>query len=137
MPLIVRWYLRTALVMFVLALLAGTLQSLSVLLPSLPPGLTPVYFHLLMVGWVTQFILGIAIWMLPKYSQEKPRGIETLSWATYILLNVGLLVRAFGEPLAGLYPGTAWGWMLVFSASLQWLAGLLFVINTWRRVKGR
>ena len=137
MPVIVRWYLRTALVMFVLALVVGVVQNLSGLLPSLPPGLTPVYFHLLMVGWVTQFILGVAIWMLPKYSQEKPRGIETLSWVTYILLNTGLLVRAFGEPLTELNPGTAWGWMLVFSAFLQWLAGLLFVINTWRRVKGK
>jgi hypothetical protein len=137
MPVIVRWYLRTALVMFVLALVVGVAQNLSSLLPSLPPGLTQVYFHLLMVGWVTQFILGVAIWMLPKYSQEKPRGIETFSWATYILLNIGLLVRAFGEPLTRSYPGTAWGWMLVFSAVLQWLAGLLFVVNVWKRVKGK
>lgn len=138
MPVIVRWYLKTALVMFVLALVVGLVQNLSGLLPSVPPGLTPVYFHLLMVGWVTQFILGVAIWMLPKHSQEKPRGIEALSWATYILLNAGLLVRAVSEPLAAATPGpTAWGWMLVFSALLQWLAGLFFVINTWDRVKGK
>jgi hypothetical protein len=137
MPVIVRWYLRTALVMFVLALVVGVVQNLSGMFPSLSPSLTPVYFHLLMVGWVTQFILGVAIWMLPKYSQEKPRGIETLSWATYIFLNTGLLVRAFGEPFNELSPGTTWGWLLVFSAFLQWLAGLLFVINTWRRVKGK
>ncbi len=137
MPVIVRWYLRTALVMFVLALIVGILQNLSGIFRSLPPGLTPVYFHLLMVGWVTQFILGVAIWMLPRYSQEKPRGIEKLSWATYILLNVGLLVRAFGEPLNALYPATAWGWLLVMSALLQWLAGFFFVINSWQRVKGK
>lgn len=135
MPVIVRWYLRTALVMFVLGLLVGVVQNLSGLVPFLPPGLTPVYFHLLMVGWVTQFILGVALWMLPKYSMEKPRGVEVLSWATYILLNAGLLVRVFSEPLNYRLPGTNWGWMLVFSAVLQWLAGLLFVINAWRRVK--
>lgn len=137
MPRIVRWYLRTALAMFVLALLVGVIQNFGGVLPSLPPGLTPVYFHLLMVGWVTQFILGVAIWMLPKYSQEKPRGLEALSWATYILLNIGLLVRVFGEPLTQLYPGTPWGWMLVLSAILQWVAGLLFVMNAWKRVKGK
>ncbi len=137
MPLIVRWYLRTALVMFVLALVAGILQALTGPLPGLPPGLTPVYFHLLMVGWVTQFILGIAIWMLPKYSQEKPRGNESLAWATYILLNSGLLIRAFGEPLNTIYPRAAWGWALVLSALLQWTAGLLFVLNAWPRVKGK
>ncbi len=135
MPVIVRWYLRTALVMFVLALLVGLVQNLRSLFPFLPINLTPVYFHLLMVGWVTQFILGVALWMLPKYSMEKPRGVEAFSWATYILLNAGLLVRVFSEPLNDRFPGTTWGWMLVFSAVLQWLAGLLFVVNAWRRVK--
>jgi hypothetical protein len=137
MPVIVRWYLRTALVMFVLALLVGVLQNLSGMLSFLPPGLTPVYFHMLMVGWVTQFILGVAIWMLPKYSMEKPRANEIFSWATYILLNIGLLVRIFSEPFNALSPGTSWAWLLVFSAFLQWLAGLFFVINTWGRVKGK
>ena len=137
MPVIVRWYLKTALVMFLLALLVGVVQNLSGIFPYLFSGLGPVYFHLLMVGWVTQFILGVALWMLPKYSMEKPRGNETLSWAVYILLNVGLLVRALSEPLNYRFPGTTWGWLLVFSAVLQWLAGLLFVVNAWRRVKGK
>lgn len=137
MPAIVRWYLKTALVMFVLALLVGVAQNLSGLLPFIPSSLTPVYFHLLMVGWVTQFILGVAIWMLPKYSQEKPRGIDGLSWSTYFLLNIGLLIRVICEPFNAFSPGTIWGWLLVFSAFLQWLAGLLFVINAWKRVKGK
>jgi Cytochrome C and Quinol oxidase polypeptide I. len=99
MPVIVRWYLRTALVMFLLALVADVVQNLSGMFPFLPSSLILVYFHLLMVGWVTQFILGVAIWMLPKYSQGKQRGIETLSWATYILLNTGLLVGLLANPL--------------------------------------
>lgn len=137
MPRIVRWFLRTALVMFVLALIVGVVQSLGTEFSFIPPGLTPVYFHLLMVGWVTQFILGVALWMLPKYTQEKPRGLEALSWATYILLNTGLLLRAFGEPLNSLQPGKSWGWLLVISALLQWLAGVIFVANSWQRVKGK
>ena len=137
MPRVVRWYLRTALVYFLLALLVGAAIALDGALPFLPASLTPVYFHLLLVGWVTQFILGVAIWMLPKYSTEQPRGVEAFSWATYGLLNAGLLLRAFGEPLNSLYPGSAWGWVLVVSAILQWLAGLLFVVNAWQRVKGK
>ena len=129
MPRIVRWYLRTALIMFVLALVAGVLQALGT------PGLTPVYFHLLMVGWVTQFIMGVALWMLPKYTQAQPRGSDRLSWVGYGLLNAGLLLRAATEPANALAPGGAWGWALVLSALLQWLAGALFVFNAWRRVK--
>lgn len=137
MPPVVRWYLRTALVMFVLALLVGVIQAIGGMGAIGIPNLTPVYFHLLMVGWVSQFILGVAIWMLPKYSVDRPRGIESLSWATYILLNLGLIARAIAEPQSSNTPGSIWGWLLVASALLQWTAGLFFVANAWRRVRGR
>lgn len=137
MPTVVRWYLKTALVMFILSLLVGVFQGLNAITPIVPPGLTPVYFHLLMVGWITQFIFGIAIWMLPKFSMEKPRRSDELSWVIYFLLNTGLLVRALSEPLNALHPGTGWGWALVTSAFLQWLAGVFFVVNSWNRVKGK
>ncbi|HLE29767.1 MAG TPA: cbb3-type cytochrome c oxidase subunit I [Anaerolineales bacterium] len=138
MPTLTRWYIKTALAYFVVALLAGlalAVRSVAAL-PPLFNTLAPVYFHLLMVGWVTQLIFGVVYWMFPKYSADKPRGSENLSWATYWLLNVGLILRAIGEPLVGLQPeaGTA-GWVLAVSAASQWLAGLGFVANTWGRVK--
>jgi hypothetical protein len=139
MPRLTRWYLRTALIWFVAALLvAGLLAIQSVL--RLPPWvltLSPVYFHLLMVGWVTQLIFGIAFWMFPKHSAERPRGSERLGWATYLLLNAGLALRAIAEPWQSLSPGTVPGTGLAASAVLQWLAGVLFVANTWPRVKER
>ena len=73
--------------------------------------------------------------MFPRRSQEKPRGSEILGWATYGLLNLGLLLRGVGEPLHALQPAAGWGWLLALSAVWQWLAGLAFVLNTWRRVK--
>jgi hypothetical protein len=99
-------------------------------------GLFPVYLHLLTFGWLTQLIFGVALWMFPKYSSAKPRGHEWLGWATFILLNTGLLMRAIFEPLNG---NNTWlplsGWMLVVAALLQWLAGLAFVANTWTRIR--
>ena len=50
-----------------------------------------------------------------------------LAWASYILLNLGLLLRVVGEPLTSTYPETGTGWLLVVSALLQWLAAILFV----------
>jgi cbb3-type cytochrome oxidase subunit 1 len=138
MPPLTRWFLKTALVYLVAALLAGALISARNVwvLPPLVTAFTPVYFHLFMVGWVTQLIFGVVFWMFPKYSKEKPRGSETLGWATYLLLNSGLLLRVTAEPLNALQPGAVWGWLLVVSAGLQWLAGLSFVANTWGRVQG-
>ena len=139
MPRLTRWYLKTALLFFVAAMSIGVLLAAGAVLP-LPAGvaaLGPVYFHLLMVGWVTQLIFGVVFWMFPKQSAARPRGREGLGWACYGLLNAGLLLRAAAEPWQGLAPGPLAGWLLAVSAGLQWLAGIAFVVNTWPRVKER
>jgi len=76
MPLLTRWFVRTAMVYFVLALLVGvTLMAQNVTeLPPAVAALSPVYFHLFMVGWVTQLIFGIGYWLFPSYTKERPRG---------------------------------------------------------------
>lgn len=139
MPVLTRIYVKTSLIWFALALAVAFGLAADMLwdLPRLFSVLSPVFFHMFLVGWVTQLIFGVVYWMFPKFSLEKPRGQEELAWATYILLNLGLALRAAGEPLQGLYPAVGWGWLLVVSAILQWAAGLAFVINTWGRVKER
>lgn len=136
MPTVTRWYVKTSFGYLLAALLVGialVAQPVMDPLGSLA-GLMPVYLHLFVVGWLTQFIFGVTFWLFPKYSKELPRGYEWLAWVTFGLLNVGLLMRAAGEPLvaSGLTP---WGWLLVASAVLQWTAGMCFVVNTWARVK--
>lgn len=137
MPPIARLYVKTALVYLVAALATGVLLALSpvLALPAWVGRLNPVYFHLFLVGWLTQLIIGVAYWMFPKFSRELPRGHDRLALATYGLINVGLLVRAVAEPAAALSPALLWSWGLALSALLQWLGGLLFVANTWPRVK--
>lgn len=130
MPLLTRTFVKTAMICFALALALGILLALGV-----TNGLFPVYIHLLVFGWLTQLIFGVVFWMFPKYSAEKPRGSETLGWWTYALLNIGLLLRAIAEPIQSTQPNPLSGWMLVISAILQFLAGLLFAVNSWGRVK--
>jgi heme/copper-type cytochrome/quinol oxidase subunit 1 len=128
-----------ALVFFVIALLLALLISarspLNLDFPA--SAFSPVFFHLFMVGWVTQLIFGVVFWMFPKYTREKPRGSEALGWVVFWLLNLGLVLRLVGEPAQVLYPGVIWGVMLAASALIQWVAGVLFVLNTWGRVKER
>jgi hypothetical protein len=73
--------------------------------------------------------------MFPKYSSAQPHGNEALNWAAYILLNLGLLMRLVGEPLYDLRRALFWTWFLVLSAILQWLGGMTFILNLWKRVK--
>lgn len=137
MPAITRWHLKTALVYFAAALAVGVaIASRGVFgAPAVLGLLGPTYWHLLTVGWVTQLICGVALWMFPKFSAAQPRGEERLSWLAYGLLNAGLAVRVFSEPLMALQPAEWLGWLLALAAVLQWLAGLLYVANLWRRVK--
>ena len=130
MPLLTRTFIKTAMICFALALVLGLLLAWGI-----TNGLFPVYIHLLVFGWLTQLIFGVAFWMFPKFSAENPRGSERLGWWTYASLNIGLLMRVIAEPIQSTRPNLLSGWILVLSAILQFLAGLLFVINSWGRVK--
>ncbi len=132
-----RVFIRTALVYLVVAFMVGGLYLLNQGLnfSGKIGALLYPYYHLLMVGWVTQLICGVAVWMFPPLTRERPRGNERLSWFVYGALNAGLLLRVIGEPLQAWYGG--WGWMLAASAILQVLAIWVFVIAIWPRVKGK
>jgi len=135
MPTLTRWFLRSGLVYLVLSLVIGV--ALAVPHGALLDSLTPVYFHLLMVGWVTQTIFGVAYWMFPRFSPDRPHGSEHLALMTYASLNVGLISRAVAEPMLVLDSSDLWTVVLIISAVLQWLAALAFAVNTWARVKTR
>ncbi len=134
-----RYFIRTALLYLVAAFLVGELvlinQALAI--DGRIGLLMPVFYHLLMVGWVTQLICGVALWMFPPLSRERPRGDERLGWATYVLLNVGLLLRAICEPWHTLAPSLWSSWLLALSALLQVLGIWSFVAAIWPCVKGR
>lgn len=134
-----RFFIRTALLYllaaFILAALILVNQGLG--LDGRISLLTPVFYHVLMVGWITQLICGVALWMFPPFSREKPRGDERLGWVTYAGLNGGMLLRIIGEPMHAIQSWSGWGWMLVVSAIFQVIAIWAFVAAIWPRVKGR
>ena len=120
MPRLTRWFIKAGLLYFVLALMTGVLYQArrEIDLPSWVSMLNPVYIHLLAVGWITQLIIGVAYWMFPKFTKAQPRGSEALGWATFILLNVGLILRVIGEPRVTMRSEPSLGWMLAVSAVL-------------------
>lgn len=135
MPTLSRWFIKSAM----LHLLAALILSLAMLSPlrgkaSFLAAVWPTYLHLLVLGWLTQLIFGVAFWLFPKYSPGQPRGSELLGWTTFCLLNLGLIIRGIAEPWYGLGPRGA---LLILAAAAQLAAGWLFVINTWPRVRER
>lgn len=139
MPLQVRVFVRTALLyLLASALLGGVL----LIAEGLGVGgaiwaFQPLFYHLLMVGWATQLIGGVALWMFPVVSRERPRGDERVGWAAYAALNGGLLLRALAEPAHGLGQRGWTGAALVLSALLQAAAVWLLIAALWPRVKGK
>src|SRR5512145_3244988 len=117
MPRLTRYFIKTALIYLALSLVLGALLAARAAfdLPAELAALSPVFFHLFMVGWAAQLIFGMMFWMLPKYSRERPRGNETLAWSAYILINSGLVLRMIGEPLTALQAGWGLGWLLAVS----------------------
>ncbi|HEU4324368.1 MAG TPA: hypothetical protein VFS21_14540 [Roseiflexaceae bacterium] len=139
MPLLVRVFVRTALLyLLASALLGGALlaaQGLGV--GGAIRAFQPLFYHLLMVGWASQLIGGVALWMFPVASRERPRGDDRLGWAAYGGLNAGLLLRALAEPAHTLGQRGWTGPALVASALLQAAAVWLLVAALWPRVKGK
>jgi hypothetical protein len=132
------YFIRTALIFLLAAFFVGALVLINQgLALDGRLGLLLIFYHLLMVGWATQLICGVALWMFPPHSREQPRGDERLGWFTYATLNSGLLLRVVAEPLYTLRPALWSSWVLVFSALLQVLAIWVFVAAIWPRVKGR
>lgn len=129
MPTLSRYYIKTAF----LHLLFGLGINLIISYQSSLIYLRPIATHLITIGWLTQLIMGVALWMFPKFNKETPRGNEKLAWVVYGLLNLGLVLRAIGEG----FPASGLGWLLVLSALCLFLAGWGFVLNTWARVKER
>jgi len=132
MPPITRWHVKLSLLYLLAGLGLGIAQAMGgggVLFAS--------YVHLLVVGWITQMIFGVAYWMFPRFSKERPRGSSQLAVVAFALLNLGLLLRVVVEPLQTRHPESGLGGLLLVSAVAQWLAGLAFVLNTWPRVKER
>lgn len=134
MPQITRWFLKSSFLFLTLALTLEWGSSLSLLqLPALPPSFRPTIYHLLILGWLTQMIFGVAFWMFPKPSKQEYQR-KTI-YLCFLSLNLGLLLRTASEPFVYSYPHNALKIALILSALLQWIATLLFIYCIWHRLQ--
>ncbi|MDZ7692022.1 MAG: hypothetical protein U5K69_12980 [Balneolaceae bacterium] len=134
MPQVARTFIKTGFVFFIVALGLGValeLESLNL------PSLMPLFWHALMVGWITQIIFGVSLWMFPGRTREEGFKAQIWAWLTYIFLNTGLVLRFIGEPML-LYSTLAiWDILVVGSAVLQVAGGVTYVIEMWPRVQSK
>ena len=139
MPPITRMFIKTGFAYVVLGVALSALWIVHLVWPRYPlfGALQPTALHLIVVGWLTQVIFGVALWMFPPWSKHAPRGPGAVNWACYSLLNAGILLRLVAEPWNTLSPHLELGSLLVVSAVLQVIAVWLFVAAVWTRVRSK
>jgi hypothetical protein len=128
MPRLSVWFVRASL----LYLLAGFLIGALILAQKGIPYssqvwiLFPVHMEFLLVGWFAQLAMGVAFWIVPRFSSGPPRGNERIVWLSFVLINMGLLIGSVQPWL----PTSA-----LLGRVLEVGAGIMFAIGLWKRIK--
>ena len=136
-PLSVRM-VRAALIWLALGFILGGLMLADASVPGSWRGwYAPTHGHILFVGWFLQFAVGIAYWLLPrKRTDDSPLGYnERAANLSFVILNIGLLIRVFAEPAPRVgYMTSLIDELLIGSAVAHVAAIGIFVVQLWSRL---
>jgi len=130
MPRLSCWFTRLALIYLSLGLALGALLLANKGIPfaAWVWAFLPAHGEFLLLGWMTQFALGIAFWILPRRNAPLPRGDERWTWGALVSLNVGIWLYVCA-PLAPFFQ-----WLPLLGRVLEAVALLSFAMGNWRRV---
>lgn len=130
MPRLSALFIRCALLYLAIGFTLGALLLSNKGVPYAPEiwNWLPVHMELVLVGWLLQLAMGMAFWILPRFGQNQPRGDERPAWAAFTLINLGIWLAAAGSLLN--LPA-----FFLAGRSSEALAGLLFGLASWKRVK--
>jgi hypothetical protein len=134
MPRIARIFIKTGLIYFIGALLMGLAYEIGGLLFR---AIIPLFWHLLMVGWITQIIFGVSMWMFPGRNREEGFKAQKWAWLTYGFLNTGLVLRFISEPMLTYSSLPVWDILIAVSAAFQLLAAIAYTIELWPRIQSK
>lgn len=133
MPKVTRWFIKAGILYFI----AGVALALLSEVPGFTaaPLLLPVYWHMLVMGWITQVIMGVSIWMFPRKKRDRKKQESLLTWLAFWLLNVGLILRFSAEPFIPiLQHSSTITAVILISSILQVLAVLAYIAEIWPRL---
>ena len=125
MPRVSAWLVRISLCHLVTGFGIGAvlLTSKGVQLSIDPWALRPLHMEMLLVGWMIQLVMGVAIWVFPRsLLRRAPRRSTITAWAALALINVGVLLAGCG------------GSLLAAGRVAEIGAAASFAIHLWGRV---
>ena len=125
------WTVHTALLYLGAGILIGALMLAQKGMPydATLLRLLPLHIEVVLLGWTLQLAMGIAFWILPRFSREPHYGKQRYGWIAYLLINVGVLCVGVGGWLAA-SPLILWA-----GRTLELAAVIFFLWYAWPRVK--
>jgi hypothetical protein len=147
MPTTTRASVQASIIYLILGAALGALMLVNGWLP-LGPAIyyvRPAHVQFLVVGWLTQFILGVAWWLFPPLAfrlrardyprGQAQRGSEPLYWVAFALLNAGVVLYAAAEPVYSQTGAGVFGGLSALASAGLLAAALVFVMSLWKRVR--
>lgn len=134
---IVRRYIKTALIFFMIGLsLGGWILYLQLTGATAKLGiLISAHTHIILFGFMVMLIMGIAYWMFPRPAKEDFRYSPRLSEINYWLITIGTIVRGVGEISSYIHPYHYTVYLVALGALSQLIAGFIFSWNIWTRIR--
>lgn len=130
MPKLSVWLVRAALIQMGIGFLFGSLLLHHKGIPIYGwtwKLLTP-HIEIMIFGWTIQFVMGIAYWVLPRFTGARRYGRTWLGWLSFALINLSVLIAGLG------------GWFdhdaLMIAGRICGLAAILaYLTLIWPRIK--
>jgi cytochrome c oxidase cbb3-type subunit 1 len=121
------WFIRFALIYFMLAILLGL--HMSVTGPVYP--WMPIHVHFNLLGWMSMMIYGVGYHILPRFSGV-PLWSEKLSYWQMWLANIGLVGMAVGWIVRSSAGNPT---VLLVFAFIEGVSMVFFAINMFKTIK--
>ncbi|HXI10073.1 MAG TPA: hypothetical protein VNK06_04640 [Thermodesulfobacteriota bacterium] len=121
------WFIRLAIIYFMLAILLGL--HMSVTGPVYP--WMPIHVHFNLLGWMSMMIYGVGYHILPRFSGV-PLWSDKLSYWQLWLANIGLVGMAVGWVVRS----SSGSPMLLLAFSLvEGISIVFFALNMFKTIK--
>jgi len=121
------WFIRCAIIYFMLAILLGIMMSVTG--PTYP--VMPIHVHFNLLGWMSMMVYGVGYHILPRFS-GRPLWSDPLATAQLWMANIGLIGMAAGWWLMSANGNHIV--LLVFSI-VEGVSIVFFALNMFKTIK--
>jgi cbb3-type cytochrome oxidase subunit 1 len=121
------WFIKSALIYFMLAIALGLYMAASgTIYPYMP-----IHAHFNLLGWMSMMIYGVGYHILPRFS-GRPIYSEKIAEWQFWLAHIGLVGMAIGWTVKSWYGGS--NTLIIFSIVAA-TAAFIFVVNMFKTIK--